>query len=74
MEKRTARLEWTAVAILLLGAALATTGVMAIVANGRIAALLIVIGAVVFVAGGVLWVVVVKAAGRRQRAGRSDPA
>lgn len=68
------RLEWAAVALLLLGAALATAGVMAIVASGRIAAILIVVGAVMCLTAGVVWVAVVKAAARRQRAARSEPA
>ena len=66
---RTALYEWIAVAVLLIGCAVATAGVIAIVLDGGLAKLLIPVGAVVAVIGGIVWTIVVKAGARaRSRA------
>ena len=64
---RTATLEWTAVAVLLLGCASVTAGVIAIPLAGHISPYLIIAGAVVALIGALWWTAVVKTAARRSR-------
>lgn len=64
---RTVLYEWIAVAVLLLGLAVATAGVISIPLNSSLARVLIPAGAVVAVVGGIIWTLVVKA-GARARA------
>ncbi|MHA3702592.1 hypothetical protein ACXR2U_10435 [Jatrophihabitans sp. YIM 134969] len=61
---RTALFEWTAVAILLLGCAVATAGVITIVFDGGLAAVLLVAGGVIALLGALVWTIVVKRATR----------
>ena len=65
---RTALYEWITVAVLLLGCALVTAGVIAIVFDGGLATVLIVAGAVLAVIGGIAWTAVVKVGARSRRA------
>jgi hypothetical protein len=65
---RTALFEWIAVAVLLLGCALVTAGVITITFDGGIAAILIVAGGVLAAIGAVVWTLVVKAGTRRRTA------
>lgn len=60
-------LEWAAVAVLMLGCAAVTAGVIAIVLDPGIAAILVIVGVVLALVGAVFWTVVVKAATRRSR-------
>lgn len=60
-------LEWSAVAVLLLGCAVATAGIIAIVLSGSVATVLIIVGGVVAVIGGLYWTAVVKITTRRAR-------
>ena len=60
-------LEWAAVAVLLLGMAVATAGIIAIVLDGDVARILIPVGAVIAIIGGIAWTVVVKVTTRRAR-------
>ena len=61
---RTALYEWIAVAVLLLGCAIFTAGVIAVVLDGGIAGVLMITGPIVAVIGAVIWTVVVKAGAR----------
>ncbi len=64
---RTALFEWIAVAVLLVGFAAVTAGVISIVFDHTIATVLIAAGAVVAVIGGIGWTFVVKISTRRAR-------
>ena len=64
---RTALFEWIAVAVLLLGCAVFTAGVISVVLDGGLARVLMIVGPVIAVIGALGWTVVVKRAARARR-------
>lgn len=65
---RTALYEWIAVAVLLLGCAVVTAGVISFDLAPGVAVVLIAVGAAVAVVGGIVWTLVVKAGSRARNA------